>query len=74
MVVYQDGQLLASEVDLRGSPGVWQAKRLVIGADGADRGSWQGSIEALSIFTRWLTADEVQRNVRNYSVLAGWEP
>jgi ferric-dicitrate binding protein FerR (iron transport regulator) len=74
MVVYQDGQPLESESEPRGLPGVWQAKRLVIGPDQTTNGSWQGSIEALSIGTRWLAAEEVQRNVRNYGVLAGRVP
>jgi hypothetical protein len=74
MVVYEDGQPLDSAAEPRGLPGVWQAKRLVIGPDETASGNWQGSIEALSIGTRWLAADEVERNIRNYDVLAGRAP
>jgi ferric-dicitrate binding protein FerR (iron transport regulator) len=72
--IYENGQLLDTTGELAGLPEVWQAKRLVIGPDEAGDGLWQGTIEGLSIGTRWLAADEVERNVRNYAVLAGRAP
>jgi len=81
-ITYRDGQLIAyqnaSELQnsdsLRGALSAWTPGPLLIGADDRGRFPWHGTIEALAVYHRCLTADEVARSVRNYQQLAVGPP
>jgi hypothetical protein len=74
LAAYQDGLLLAASREPHGSLAAWLSGPLAIGADSRGRLTWQGEIEALALYHRRLSAEEVARNVRQYRILAGREP
>jgi ferric-dicitrate binding protein FerR (iron transport regulator) len=74
LAIFQNSRLIASRDDWHGSLANWQLGPLVIGADSRGHQTWQGSIESLAIYHRWLDSDEVARNVQNYRILSGRVP
>lgn len=74
LTAYRSARAIASRDDWHGSLATWQEGPLLIGADRRGLNAWQGSIESLAIYHRWLDSAEVARNVQNYQILSGRLP
>jgi len=74
LAAYRDGMVIHRSQARRGTLAAWKPATLLIGANSRGGDSWRGTIEALAIYHRCLTADEVARNVRNYRQLAARQP
>jgi hypothetical protein len=74
LAIFQNARLIATRDDWHGSLAKWQEGPLAIGADSRGQSAWQGSIESLAIYHRWLDSEEVERNVQYYRILSGRMP
>jgi hypothetical protein len=69
LVAYLDGAEVASSKEVRGAIADWRTGLLSVGADSRGDCAWRGQVQALALYRRCLTADEVQRSAASYRLL-----
>jgi hypothetical protein len=74
LTAYRDGLVIHSSQARRGTLAAWTPATLLIGANSRGRESWRGTIDALAIYHRCLTADEVAQSLLHYRQLAAGQP
>jgi len=74
LTAYRDGLVIHSGRAGRGTLAAWTPATLLIGADARGGNCWRGTIDALAIYQRCLTADEVAQSLLHYRQLAGEQP
>lgn len=66
LVAYLDGKEVHRGNNIQGDFSNWSPHHLVFGDESNGERNWEGTLEGVAIYNRWLERDEVQRNADEY--------
>ncbi len=69
LVACLGGAEVATSTDVRGALSGWRSGVLTVGADTRGQRAWRGQVQALALYRRCLSAEEVARSAASYRLL-----
>ncbi|PCJ52400.1 MAG: hypothetical protein COA79_23915 [Planctomycetota bacterium] len=64
LVCYQNGKLVSTKKNIQGGFENWIPQTLIFGNEATGSRNWKGSVGAISIYNRFMTADEAKSNYK----------
>jgi hypothetical protein len=72
LVCYLDGRRVFHDAARRGNFSGWRPNDLLLGGGAGSEDHWDGTLEGVAIYDRFLEEEEVARNAEQYRELLAW--